>query len=99
MAEKAARTPASPCDREQRREAKHGSSYPATREEPDRLQHAAAEHSPYLTYEQAAVYTNVERTTIYRAVKRGTLKASGPGSAVRFHVAELDRWMNSRSRK
>jgi excisionase family DNA binding protein len=54
--------------------------------------------SPYLTYKQAAVYCNVERTTIYRALKAGQLKASGPGSAVRFHRDELDKWMDSRNR-
>ena len=40
--------------------------------------------SPYLTYEEAARYCNVEQ-------------ASGPGTAVRFHLNELDRWMNSRN--
>ena len=58
-----------------------------------------ATQSPYLTYEQAARYCNVERTTLYRAMKDGRLKASGPGMAVRFHRDELDRWMGSRSRK
>ncbi|MBA3473564.1 MAG: helix-turn-helix domain-containing protein [Rubrobacter sp.] len=58
---------------------------------------ATATESPYLTYADAATYCNVERTTIYRAVRRGLLKASGPGMAVRFHRDELDRWMCSRS--
>jgi excisionase family DNA binding protein len=48
--------------------------------------------SPYLTYEEAARYCNVERTTIWRAAKAGRLQASGPGMAVRFHRDELDRW-------
>ena len=60
---------------------------------------ATVTDSPYLTYEQAAVYCNVERTTIYRAVKSGRLKAFGPGTAVRFHRDELDWWMGSRNRK
>lgn len=55
--------------------------------------------SPYLDYEQAAAYCNVNRTTIWRAVKADRLKASGPGTAVRFHRDELDRWMSSRNRK
>jgi excisionase family DNA binding protein len=54
---------------------------------------------PYLTYEEAARYCNVERTTIYRAMKAGALKASGPGSAVRFHRDDLDAWMRGRNRK
>jgi excisionase family DNA binding protein len=52
--------------------------------------------SPYMTYEQAAAYCNVERTTIYRAVRRGSLKAAGPGTAIRFRRSELDRWMDTR---
>jgi excisionase family DNA binding protein len=55
--------------------------------------------SPYLDYEQAASYCNVNRTTIWRAVKAGRLRASGPGTAVRFHRDELNRWMDSRNRK
>jgi len=55
--------------------------------------------SPYFTYRQACEHCNVERTTIYRAVKAGRLKASGPGSAIRFHVSDLDEWMRSRNRK
>ena len=58
----------------------------------------AAESSPYYTYEQGAAYCNVERTTLYRAMRGGRLRASGPGTAVRFHRDELDRWMDSRNR-
>lgn len=54
--------------------------------------------SPYLNYEQAAAYTNVDKTTLWRAVKSGALRASGPGRAVRFHRDDLDEWMRSRSR-
>lgn len=57
-----------------------------------------ATESPYLTYEEAEIYCNVERTTLYRAMKSGRLKASGPGAAVRFHRDELERWMGSRDR-
>ena len=60
---------------------------------------AAITWSPYLDYELAAAYCNVNRTTIWRAVKAGKLRASGPGMAVRFHRDELDRWMDSRNRK
>jgi excisionase family DNA binding protein len=54
--------------------------------------------SPYFDYRQAAAYCNVDRT-IWRAVKTGVLRESGPGRAVRFHRDELDRWMDSRNRK
>lgn len=60
---------------------------------------ATVTESPYLDYGQAAAYCNVDRTTIWRAVKAGRLQASGPGRAVRFHRDELDRWMDSRNRK
>ncbi|MBX6764768.1 MAG: helix-turn-helix domain-containing protein [Rubrobacteraceae bacterium] len=55
--------------------------------------------SPYLDYELAARYCNLNRTTLWRAVKAGKLHAAGPGTAVRFHRDELDRWMQSRSQK
>lgn len=55
--------------------------------------------SPYLDYSRAAVYCAVDRTTLWRAVKAGQLRASGPGRAVRFHRDELDRWMGSRNRQ
>ena len=54
--------------------------------------------SPYLTYNEAANYCRVNRTTLWRAVRSGRLEASGPDAAVRFRRAELDRWMASRSR-
>lgn len=60
---------------------------------------ATVTESPYLDYDRAAAYCNVDRTTIWRAVKAGHLNESGPGRAVRFHRDELDRWMNSRNRK
>jgi excisionase family DNA binding protein len=60
---------------------------------------ATALESPYLTYEEAARYCRCERTTIYRAVKAGRLRASGPGTAIRFHRNELDRWMDSRNER
>jgi excisionase family DNA binding protein len=58
-----------------------------------------AESSPYLDYEEASAYCNLHRTTIWRAVRAGALRASGPGSAVRFHRDDLDAWMRSRDRK
>jgi excisionase family DNA binding protein len=60
---------------------------------------ATVAQSPYLDYERASTYCNVNRTTIWRAVKAGRLRASGPGTAVRFHKDELDRWMDSRNRE
>ncbi|MBD0328029.1 MAG: helix-turn-helix domain-containing protein [Pyrinomonadaceae bacterium] len=50
----------------------------------------------YLTYEEAARYTNISPVTLWRAVRDGRLKPAGPGRAVRFHKNELDRFMYSR---
>jgi excisionase family DNA binding protein len=58
----------------------------------------AAVQRPYLTYEEAAQYTNVSPVTLWRAVRDGRLKPAGPGRAVRFHKDELDRFMRSRGR-
>lgn len=60
---------------------------------------ATIAESPYLDYGQATAYCNVDRTTIWRAVKSGALRASGPGRAIRFHRDALDEWMDSRNRK
>jgi excisionase family DNA binding protein len=60
---------------------------------------ATVTESPYLDYGQAATYCNVDRTTLWRAVKSKSLRACGPGRAVRFHREELNRWMDSRNRK
>ena len=59
---------------------------------------ATATESPYFNYEEAAAYCKVDRTTLWRATKSGSLRAAGPGRVVRFHRDELDRWMNSRNR-
>jgi excisionase family DNA binding protein len=57
---------------------------------------AATVQGPYLTYEESAQYTNVSAVTLWRAVRDGRLKPTGPGRAVRFHKDELDRFMHSR---
>jgi excisionase family DNA binding protein len=57
---------------------------------------AATVQRSYLTYEEAAQYTNVSVVTLWRAVRDGRLKPTGPGRAVRFHKDELDRFMHSR---
>jgi excisionase family DNA binding protein len=59
---------------------------------------AATVQPSYLTYEEAARYTNVSPVTLWRAVRDGRLKPAGPGRAIRFHRDELDRFMNSRER-
>lgn len=49
----------------------------------------------WMTYEQAAEYCGVERTTLWRATKRGELRVGGVGRAPRFERTELDRWMRT----
>lgn len=44
---------------------------------------------------EAADYCAVDRVTLWRARKRGDLRAGGTGRAVRFEKSELDRWMRS----
>jgi excisionase family DNA binding protein len=48
-----------------------------------------------MNYQEAAEYTGLDRVTIWRAVKRGELRAGGLVRAVRFERAELDRWLRS----
>jgi excisionase family DNA binding protein len=62
------------------------------------LTDAATVQRSYLTYEEAAQYTNVSVVTLWRSVRDGRLTAAGPGRAVRFHKGELDRFMSSRGR-
>jgi excisionase family DNA binding protein len=59
---------------------------------------AAVQRCSYLTYEEAAQYTNVSAVTLWRAVRDGRLNTAGPGRAVKFHKDELDRFMYSRGR-
>jgi excisionase family DNA binding protein len=59
---------------------------------------AATVQRSYLTYEEAALYTNLSSVTLWRAVRDGRLKPTGPGRAVRFHMDELDGFMRSRGR-
>lgn len=47
----------------------------------------------WMNYEEAETYTGYEKTTIWRAVRRGELKAGGLKGAPRFHRDELDRWL------
>jgi hypothetical protein len=58
-----------------------------------------AVESPYLTMDEAAVYTRTSRTTVKRAVASGALRYSSPNpSAVKpiklFTREQLDAWLN-----
>jgi len=53
--------------------------------------------SPWMTYPEAEKYTGLERTTLYRAVRRGELRVGGVNRAPRFHRDDLDSWLRSGS--
>lgn len=52
---------------------------------------------PYMTYAEAERYTALNRVTLWRAVRDGRLKASGCGRAVRFHVRDLEAFMEGKA--
>lgn len=47
----------------------------------------------WLSQKQASEYTGLNRTTLWRAVRDGELRAGRVGRAVRFERRELDRWL------
>ena len=47
----------------------------------------------WMTYQEASEYSGLDRTTLWRAVRRGELRAGGTGRAVRFERQELDCWL------
>ena len=49
----------------------------------------------WMSYTESADYCAVDRVTLWRAVKRGELRAGGVGRAVRFHRDDLDEFMRS----
>lgn len=51
--------------------------------------------SPWLDYEGAEEYTGYEKTTLWRAVRRGELRVGGVNRAPRFHRDDLDQWMRT----
>ena len=50
-----------------------------------------------MTYAEAERYTALNRVTLWRAVRDGRLKASGCGRAVRFHVRDLEAFMEGKA--
>ena len=49
----------------------------------------------WLNPSEASTYTGLDRVTLWRARKQGSLRAGGVGRAVRFEKTELDRWMRA----
>lgn len=49
----------------------------------------------WMNVRQAAEYAGVDPVTIWRARRRGELRAGGAGTAVRIHRADLDSWLRA----
>ena len=47
----------------------------------------------WLSYADAEAHTGLDRTTLWRAVRRGDLRVGGVGRAPRFHVEDVDKFM------
>ncbi len=47
----------------------------------------------WLSYSEMEKYTGLDRTTLWRAVRRGDLRVGGVGRAPRFHVNDVDEFM------
>jgi len=62
----------------------------------DRRTSTCAESGRYVDYNFATAYTTLSRHTLWRAAKNGELLQIKIGTAVRFDVADLDRFMSQR---
>ena len=52
----------------------------------------------WLSYTEVERYTGYDRTTIWRAVKRGDLRAGGLEGTPRFSKDDIDSWLRRRGR-
>ena len=50
----------------------------------------------YVDYALAEEITGLNRVTLWRAVRNGSLKASGRGRGIRFKVRDLEAFMDAR---
>lgn len=50
----------------------------------------------YVDYTKAEEITGLDRVTLWRAVRDGSLKASGRGRGIRFKVRDLEAFMDAR---
>lgn len=57
------------------------------------MDNAATVERVWMSYAEACAHTAYDRTTLWRAVKRGELRIGGTPGAPRFERRELDRWM------
>ena len=51
-------------------------------------------HNRWMNIKEACDYASVSESTVRRAVKRGTLKASHSTGKLLFKVSSVDRWLN-----
>lgn len=52
--------------------------------------------SPMLTANELASYLRVNRSTVYRLLKKGELPGFRIGSEWRFQIEEVNRWLKAR---
>ena len=55
--------------------------------------------SPFMTLEELAQYLRISKRTIYRLLRRGTIRFHRIGSEVRFQKSEIDQWITKRCRE
>ncbi len=53
----------------------------------------------YANYTEAERYTGLSRTTLWRGLRSGKLKASGRGRGIRFRISDLDEFMSGRTNR
>ncbi len=53
----------------------------------------------WMTYHDVCRYASYDRTTIYRAVRRGELRQGGLPGSPRFEKSEVDRWLRRDGQK
>jgi len=50
-----------------------------------------------MTADEVAAYTRLDRRTIYKAVREGSLRCAKAGRALRFHREAVDAWLKGQS--
>jgi len=55
--------------------------------------------SPFMTLEELSEYLRISKRTIYRLLRRGTIRFHRIGSEVRFKKSEIDQWITKRCRE
>jgi len=65
----------------------------------DNTETTATLEKVWLSYPESVEYVGYDRTTIWRAVKRGELRQGGLPGSPRFHKRDLDAWLRGDKQK